>query len=249
MDRETSYHDETARFYDAFYRERDLNDVDFYVERAKAADGPVLEVACGTGRVYLDLLEAGVDVDGFDGSPEMLNRLREKAGEELDPTVWEADMRDFEVDREYGLVVVPFRAFLHLQTVEDQLSALGRFHDALRPDGELIVAFFAPDFDVICERYGEWDETEIEFDGEEYTVRTRPRLRDGLEQIMEEKREIVGPSGEIVAESSFQLKLVSKREFDLLLRLSPFGSWSVYGDFSLDELESTSQELVWIVEP
>lgn len=249
MDRETAHFDETARFYDAIYRERDLNDVDFYVERAKNTDGPVLEVACGTGRVYLELLEAGVDVDGFDGSPEMLNQLREKAGEDLEPTVWEADMRDFEVDREYGLVVVPFRAFLHLLTVEDQLSALERFHDALRPDGQLIVAFFAPDFDVICERYGEWNEFAIEVDGEEYTVRNRPRLRDGLEQIMEETREIVDPAGAVLAESNFRLKLISRREFDLLLRLSPFESWSVYGDFTLDELESTSQELVWIVEP
>lgn len=246
----TDYFDETAEFYDAYYEQRDIGDVEFYVDRALQADGPVLEVACGTGRVYLELLEAGVDVDGFDGAQEMLSVLRNRAeSQDLDPTVWQGDMRSFEVDRAYDLVIVPFRAFLHLTTIEEQLAALERLHEAVGPSGEVIIAFFVPNFDVICDTYGEWQESSVQVDGVEYTIRDRTDIVDDVAQIAEGQQEIVAPDGEVIAVESYPLKLTPKREFELLLRLSPFETWSVYGGFDLDPLESATQEMVWILEP
>lgn len=250
MTDQTSFFDESAAFYDATYEPQDIDDVEFYVERARAADGPVLEVACGTGRVYLELLAAGVDADGFDGAPGMLSELRSRADERgLEPSVWAADMRDFEVDREYALIIVPFRSFLHLVEIEDQRSALERFHDALASDGELIIAVFAPNFEVMCEQYGKWNERPIEHEGEEYTVRDRTTIVDEVEQIAESTREIRGPSDELVAKGQFELKILPKREFELLLDTSPFESYEVYGGFDLEPLVSTDQEMVWIIEP
>lgn len=249
MDETIEFFDETAAFYDQFYEQRDLEDVSFYVERAEQTDGPVLEVGCGTGRVYLELLEAGVDADGFDGSGEMLSVLRNRAADrDLEPTVWEADMRSFEVNREYGLIIVPFRTFLHLQSIDDQLDALRAFHSALAPDGEVVIACFVPAFDVICERYGQWEETTIEKDGTEYQVRDRTEIVDEIEQIVRGTREFVSPEGETVAEKSFRLKLMPKREFELLFEVSPFASAEVYGGFDLEPLESPEQEMVWILE-
>lgn len=246
----TTFFDQTAEFYDATYEPQSIDDVEFFVERAAAAEGPVLEAACGTGRIYLELLEAGVDADGFDGAPEMLSELRSRGAErDLDPTVWEADMRSFEVDREYSLIIVPFRSFLHLLEIEDQREALGQFHAALAPDGELIIAVFAPNFDVMCETYGEWNERAIEYEGKEYTVRDRTVFADEVEQIVESTREVRSPSDEVVARGQFELKLIPKREFELLLDTSPFETYEVYGGFDLDSLESTDQEMVWIIEP
>lgn len=249
MDDAIQFFDETAHFYDAFYGHRELDDVPFYIERAESAGGPVLEVACGTGRVYLELLDAGVDADGFDGSAEMLSILREQASQRgLDPSVWQADMRTVEADREYGLIIVPFRAFLHLIETADQQAALERFHELLAPGGELIIAFFAPDFEVICGDYGEWRVVDIEVEGTEYTVRDRSEFADEIEQTVRVDREIRDPEGDVVAESRFTIKMIPKREFELLLETSPFEDWSVHGDFELDSLERTSQEMVWIVE-
>ncbi len=246
----TTFFDETAAFYDAIYEPQAIEDVEFYVDRARAAEGPVLEVACGTGRVYLELLAAGVDADGFDGAPETLAKLRTRANEQgLDPSVWQADMRSFEVDREYALIIVPFRSFLHLLEIVDQQAALRQFQEALSPDGELIVAVFAPNFEVICETYGEWNERSIEHDGEEFTVRDRSTFADEVEQIVETTREVRGPDDEVVARGQFELKLLPKREFELLLETSPFETYEVYGEFDLERLESTSQEMVWVIEP
>lgn len=249
MDETIAFFEETADFYDQFYENRELGDVPFYVERATQADGPVLEVGCGTGRVYLELLEAGIDADGFDGSQEMLSILRERAAErDLEPSVWEGDMRSLEVDRDYALIIVPFRAFLHLQTKSDQLDTLRSLHSALAPDGEVVIAFFVPSFDVICDQYGEWEETTMTQEGTEYTVRDKTEIVDDIEQMVEGTREILGPEGERVAEGSYSLKLLPKREFELLLELSPFDSFEVYGGFDLEPLESPDQEMVWLIE-
>ena len=64
--------------YDIFFERFDLG-LDFYLGLAKAARGPVLDLACGTGRIMLPCLKAGADVEGLDLSPGMLSRLRQKA--------------------------------------------------------------------------------------------------------------------------------------------------------------------------
>ena len=64
--------------YDLMFDSLDF-DVPYWVETAKAAAGPVLEIACGTGRVLLPVRKAGVDIDGLDQSPEMIARLKDKA--------------------------------------------------------------------------------------------------------------------------------------------------------------------------
>ena len=53
--------------------------LDFYVALARQANGPVLDVACGTGRILLPCLQAGVDIEGLDLFEPMLNTLRAKA--------------------------------------------------------------------------------------------------------------------------------------------------------------------------
>ena len=55
-----------AAFYDATHDYGDVGDESFYVDAAVAADGPVLEGACGSGRLYLELLRKGVVADSFD---------------------------------------------------------------------------------------------------------------------------------------------------------------------------------------
>src|SRR5205807_10445494 len=78
--------------------------IDFFVELARQANGPVLDIACGTGRILLPCLQAGADVDGLDLSEPMLSTLRKKAAAlQLAPRLYTADMSDFELPRRYAL--------------------------------------------------------------------------------------------------------------------------------------------------
>jgi SAM-dependent methyltransferase len=250
MDDAEAFFDAHAELYDRIYAERDLADTDFYVDRGRAADGPVLEVACGTGRVYLDLLRAGVDAYGIDVSEAMLSVLRETADRAgLTPSVRRADMTGFEPRREYAAVFVPFRSFLHNVALADRIAALERFRAALAPDGELVFNVFTPSFEHVCETYGEVQATTFEVDGEEYREETVSTMADEVEQVASLARTVYGPDGAVVAESETPLAFVPKSEFELLFDRVGFSEYEVYGGFDLDPLETADQEMVWIARP
>lgn len=74
----------SAKYYDeAYATNEDLEDLAFYVDTAKANGGPVLELACGTGRILLPIAREGISIHGVDNSRSMLNVLQGKLGQEL----------------------------------------------------------------------------------------------------------------------------------------------------------------------
>ena len=80
--------------------------LDFYVALAREAAGPVLDIACGTGRILLPCLQAGVDIEGLDLFEPMLKTLRTKAAAQgLTPVLHRADMSDFSLERRFALRV------------------------------------------------------------------------------------------------------------------------------------------------
>ncbi|WP_254864614.1 class I SAM-dependent DNA methyltransferase [Halovivax gelatinilyticus] len=241
-----SYRLERARFYDRQLAGIDRPDVDYYRRLANDVDGSVLEIACGTGRVYLELLAAGVDVDGFDLSADALSVLRENAAErDLEPSVWTADATDFETDRRYDLAICPFNAVQNLPTIDDQLSALESVHDALAPGGRFVFDVFVPGFDVICETYGEWETKSTEYRGEAHEVRTRTRMADEVEQRFAVETELYDSSGSLVFAEDDRLSMLPKRQIELLARASPFSDWAVTGDFSDEPIEDGHSIQVW----
>ena len=82
-------------------------DVGFYVELAREADGPIVELAVGTGRVAVPIArETGMPVIGIDCSPAMLALARERcAGLPLELRL--GDMREFELDEPADLRHLP----------------------------------------------------------------------------------------------------------------------------------------------
>jgi SAM-dependent methyltransferase len=108
--------------------------IDFYVGLARQANGPVLDIACGTGRALLPVLQAGVDADGLDQFESMLETARHKAAAlGLAPVLHRGDMADFQMPRRYALVMITFNAFCHMLTTEDQLRCLGCIRRHLLP--------------------------------------------------------------------------------------------------------------------
>lgn len=125
-------------------------DVAFYVELARHADGPLVELAVGNGRVAIPVAQAtGQRVIGVDSSPRMLELARAraaKAGADLDLRL--GDMRDLAVDEPAGLVYCPFRALLHLPTWADRRRTFERVAASLRPEGRFAWNAFAFDHRV-----------------------------------------------------------------------------------------------------
>jgi SAM-dependent methyltransferase len=98
-------------------------DDDFYLELAREIGGPVLDVACGTGRLTRAIAEAGLQVTGVDIMPAMLERARtQSAGLEIQ---WvEADCRTLKLSEPSGLIIMTGHAFQSLLTDDDQNAFL-----------------------------------------------------------------------------------------------------------------------------
>ncbi|PSP77376.1 class I SAM-dependent methyltransferase [Halobacteriales archaeon QS_4_69_225] len=237
-----------ADVYDIVYQGKDA-DVDFYRDFTLDADGPVLEIGCGTGRVYLELLSANVDVYGIDVSGPMLSVLRERARRrEFEPQVWQADMRNFTADQTFNRIVVPFRTFLHNLNIDDQLATLHRIRDHLTPNGKLAFDVFLPDPEIIATKYGNEMKFELERDEQTYTVVQTYRLEDKVKRYMQLDRELFR-DGERVGSVTYRHALLDKRTVELLLQQAGFDDWTVYGGFDGDPLTSADQEMVWVVKP
>ena len=122
-------------------------DIPFYVDLARKADGPLVELAVGSGRVAIPVaLATGRPVIGIDSSPSMLAQARAAAaaaGVRLD--LREGDMRDLVLDEPAALIYCPFRALLHLPSWADRRHTFERVAASLRPDGRFAWDAFAFD--------------------------------------------------------------------------------------------------------
>jgi SAM-dependent methyltransferase len=135
-------YEKLARFYDLDHSHLTA-DLIFYLHIARQASGPVLEVGCGSGRVLLPLVEAGIEVTGIDTSAAMLALTRRKVGDRA--TLIEGDMRTVTLPGRYALIIISINTFMHLQTTADQLAALTNLARHLTPDGQLIIDLPAGD--------------------------------------------------------------------------------------------------------
>ncbi|PSP58365.1 class I SAM-dependent methyltransferase [Halobacteriales archaeon QH_7_66_36] len=238
-----------AEFMNTVYKSASRDDVAYYVDRATTVEGPVLELGCGAGRIYLELLEAGVDADGIDLSSDSLAVLREEAEREgLDPNVWQADMTEFSADRKYALVTCPFNAIQELTTIEQQQALLESVYDVLAPGGIFVFDTFVPDFEYIGEKWGEWQQRTVEFRGEPIEFHTCSRIVDEVAQNYVSEKEAVTQDGDQLFAFQGQATLLPYRELELLARLSPFESWEVTGNYTDERLTDDHSAQVWTLE-
>ncbi len=162
MSDDRSPYDAIARLYDPWSASV-VEDVDFYVEEALAAGGPVVELACGTGRITVPIARAGLLVIGVDRSAGMLEVARERAAEagvaEL-VDLRHGDLREPPVPERVPLVLVPFRSLLHMTTEADRERALAACLALLEPGGRLVFDVFAPGTEDVDATHGRWIERE-----------------------------------------------------------------------------------------
>ena len=146
----SSWYDAWADRYEECSTPQRAADISFYVGLARDADGPLVELAVGTGRVAIPVAEAtGNRLLGIDSSPGMLAQARARAaqaGVELD--LREGDIRDLELEEPAALIYCPARSLLHLPTWADRRRCFERVAASLRPDGRFAWNAFALDHHI-----------------------------------------------------------------------------------------------------
>jgi SAM-dependent methyltransferase len=245
MDRSGSYAEYgfVAKFYDYVAPYRDRSDVAFFVEMAKQANGPVLEIGCGTGRVLVPTARAGIEITGLDSSAAMLSVCREKLAREPESVQSKAqlvqgDMRQFDLGRRFGLVTIPFRPFQHLITVEEQRACLACIHGHLIEGGRLVLDLFNPSLSLLVdEKYQVEGGEEPEFtmpDGRSVLRRYRIVARDWFRQVQDVEMiyYITHPDGrEERLVDRFPMRYLFRFEAEHLLARGGFQVENVYADY------------------
>jgi SAM-dependent methyltransferase len=233
-------------YYDLTYG-RNFKDLPFYAGITKDIKGKVLEVACGSGRVYLELLQAGVDIHGIDLSEKMLEGLKKKAAKRnLEPEVSLADMRNFNLDETFEMIIIPARSFIHNITTDDQLSTLECCRKHLADKGRLVMNLFYPNRDVMATKYNRENIIPMDKPVEGMELVNWSGFVNEPDQVIV-TRFTWKQDGKVVSEFKSELAYIYKREFELLLRLTGFSSWQVYGGFDYQPLDSINQEMVWTI--
>jgi SAM-dependent methyltransferase len=204
-------------------------DVAFYVGLAREADGPLVELAVGNGRVAIPVsLETGRCVVGIDSSPAMLEQARTRAAEagaELD--LREGDMRDFALDEGAALIYCPFRALLHLPTWTDRRRTFERVAASLRPDGRFAWNAFAFDH-----------RTAVRIDGEHQDQPVSHTVRYA---VGENRIDIVLDDG-----AASSLWWATKNEWFGLLDVAGLEVEALYGGFAGEPFGDDSREYVFV---
>ena len=137
------YYGMMAEFWDLFRGDTSTwEDRFFYLEVVKKYGSPVLDVGCGTGRILLDFMQQGIEIDGVDNSPDMLARLHQKAEKlNLHPTVYQQEMHELSLPRKYQTILVPSSSFQLLLDAALPAVAINRFYEHLLPGGVLVMPF------------------------------------------------------------------------------------------------------------
>jgi SAM-dependent methyltransferase len=131
-----------ASLYD-LYANTDI-DLPFFLQEARGSQS-VLELMCGTGRLSIPLIEAGVHLSCLDSSPEMLERLMGKLeAREMAIPIYELDACHFSLPARYDLIIIPFNSFAEICDPLDQVSCLSAIHAHLRDGGRFICTLHNP---------------------------------------------------------------------------------------------------------
>jgi SAM-dependent methyltransferase len=160
MPPQPSPYDAIAELYDPWSISV-TEDIGFYLEEARRAGGPVVELGVGTGRIAIPIAADGIRVIGVDSSAGMLDVCRrhgELAGVELDLRL--GDLREPPVAERVPLVICPFRSFLHLKSDPDRRRAFSAARELLGPGGRLVFDVFAPGADDVAATHDRWIERE-----------------------------------------------------------------------------------------
>ena len=248
-----------AEFYDTVYERIRSNDIDFFIQYSKLTNGRTLELGCGTGRVLVPTAVSGCNITGIDLSACMLAKCQEKLNEQPKDVqtrvrLIQVNMTSFVTGEQYSLVSIPFRAFQHLISVEQQQSCLECVRQHMIPSGLLILDLFNPfpprlvDDKKYRVEMEDFPETRL---GDGRTLRRTNRTTAFHRNLQYNEIEIIyyvshldGRKERLV--QAFPMRYFFRYEIEHLLNLCGFIVVDLFGDFDKSAFSDGSPEMIFV---
>ena len=235
-------------------------EIDFYRELLQAInseDVQLLEIACGTGRVSLQLAETGVRVTGLDKSAELLRVAREKSGGIQNVRWVSGDMREFDLGHKFDLAIISGHSFQFMLKPDDQVGCLNCIKGHLNPDGLLVIHLDHQDVNWLGSLprqatgvFSNWRELKHPLTGQ--TIRTAnewtyaPSTQTATVTTVWEE---IGTGGVVTQRwqrEPMSLHCAFRFEMEHLLERTGYTIEAVYGDFFKDSLTNESDHMIWV---
>jgi SAM-dependent methyltransferase len=248
------FYDTIARFYDA-ENEFFTADLPLYLEMAEEYGDPILDIGCGTGRVLLHLAQAGYQMVGVDPSVEMLALAKRKLQVLPDVAAQvkliEVGILEYTAATPFPLILLPYNAFMHFRTPNEQLKVLQHLQKLLTPDGVIVIDLpnageaYASENDsgLVLER------SFIEPQSGHLVMQQSVSEIDRIQQTLH----ITWIYDEITADRSLKrtvaplvLRYVFAAELKLLLQLAHLHPIATYGDYERGALIDGCERLIVI---
>ena len=220
--------------------------VEFWLNQARISGGPILELGCGTGKLSIPLAEAGFSVTGLDNSPALL----EFAASKNENVRWmQGDMRSFELDERFALIMLPSNNLGHLHTLEDFEGCIGSVKRHLRPGGVFVIDVFVPNLSLLL-RCAEGEYVLDEYDSPEGQGRVCVTARSRYEsttQIVRTKttRKVAGQPDRV---GSLDLKMYYPKELEALVRCNGLHIAARYGGHAGEAFDEASRFQILVCE-
>ncbi len=253
---------ERVEDYDLEYQSQSELDLPFWRELVmRYTPQLVLELACGSGRIGLDLLHSpgAFQLEGLDVAPAMLAAYqrkleREPAEVQQRVTLHQGDMSTYDLEHKgvYDLILLPFNSITHLYELEQQLGAFRNTFDHLAPNGRFVVDIFLPDIDYLSDALNRpshvYLEDEIESpDGDFTMLLYSSRKYDPFEQLQHlvgthEKFFETGDNERYL--TKLDMHVFFPRELQLLFLATGFAIEAIYGDYDWKPFGKGTRQIV-----
>lgn len=231
-----------AYWYDLL-NENEREDSQFYLDLIDS-DDTALEIASGTGRIYLQMLEKGYDVHALDISEEMIKRLQNKAEQrnvEI-PNIIHSDVTELDVDQDYDVIYYPFNSIAHVyKDLETKIDTFQSIYNHLNQGGKFAFDIYVIDPDAITDYQNVKSKT-FEHNDTQYKFETWSEFESLPEQIISSKNRIINlDTNEIVWEADHNLSLYPKQKIELLFKQVGFSEYNFYHEFTDEPLQEDSK--------
>jgi SAM-dependent methyltransferase len=241
------YPESFARFYDTIYHSmRDTADSDYFREEAVKAGGKVLEIGVGTGGLFMNALNSGVDIYGIDISETMLEILYKKLPQDHHYRISLQNIIDFRHDLKFNLIMAPFRVFMHLLEKDEQIRALNNIFDHLNAGGKFIFDTFVPDLKQLIKGLDNVTDFEGYYEPGRKIRRFVSTSPDLINQLINIKFHLEWDEGDKVNHDEWNvpLRFFFRYELEHLIERSKFRSYHIAGDYKGNGLNTDSKEFV-----
>jgi cyclopropane fatty-acyl-phospholipid synthase-like methyltransferase len=247
-------YDLIAPFYDIEHAHFD-EDVSLYINFAELCDGPLLELACGSGRLLVPLACKGYELTGVDSSRSMLDLARhalEQAGVAEQCTLAQENMSTMRLGQKFSMAFIALGSFGHVCARQEQRQTLAVVRDHLTAGGTFILDISNSDARYMEQLSGQvlHQGTWKRADGTMLTHFISPASSPTkhlleLTHFYEEHRQ-----GEAVQRTvtTTHLYLFEKNELELLLEEAGFAINDVFGDYELSPFVHDSPRMIFIAQ-